>query len=124
MVGVLPCITLSGILTGMFVREKDIKSSSEGFEVSGSFRYSSMSSAMFSFTSFSVFPCVAMSKMGHEATNHFPSFVIKIGRGTFSHMIVRIAFLAYKDFIAQNREAIAAVLCCSYLALLARAVGN
>jgi hypothetical protein len=41
---------------------------------------------------------VAMSKMGHEATNHFPSFVIKMGRGTFALIVGRIGILAYKDF--------------------------
>lgn len=106
MVEALPCRTLSGTLTGMFVREKDIKSSKEGFAVSGSLKYSLMSSAKFSFTSFSVFPCIAMSKMGQEATNHFPSFVIRIGRGIFSHIIVEWLSLSYKDFINSKAKEI------------------
>ena len=81
-------MTLSGISTGIFVNERDIKSSKDGLAVSGSRRYSFMSSVIFSFTSFSVFPCVAMSNAGHEATNHFPSFVIMMGKGIFSYIIV------------------------------------
>ena len=46
---------------------------------------------MFSFTSFSVFPWVAISKIGHEATNHLFSFVIRIGRGTWIDMANRRA---------------------------------
>ena len=56
MIAALPFITPSGALTGILVIEKDIKSSNEGFAVSGSIKYSAMSSAMFSFTSFSIFP--------------------------------------------------------------------
>src|SRR5208283_2200169 len=106
MVGALPCKTLSGTLTGIFVREKDIKSSKEGFAVSGSLRYSSMSSAMFSFTSFSVFSLVAISKVGQEATNHFPSFLIRIGKGIFSHIIVRIVFFVLYGFYHPKRAKI------------------
>jgi len=48
--------TPSGTFTGIFVSESDIKSSRDGFVVSGSLRYSFIRSAMFSLTSFSVFP--------------------------------------------------------------------
>ena len=49
--------------------------------MSGSLRYSSDKSTMFSLTSLSVFPCVAISRSGHTATNHYPLYAIIIGKG-------------------------------------------
>ena len=70
------------MVTGIFDNDNDMSSLNEGFGVSGSLRYWFIKSAMFSLTSFSVLPCVAMSRIGQDATNHFPSCVIKMGRGT------------------------------------------
>ena len=39
-----------------------------------------------------------MSKIGQEATNHLPSLVIRMGRGTCVLIVVRRVFLAHKDF--------------------------
>lgn len=39
-----------------------------------------------------------MSKIGHEATNHLPSLVIRMGRGICVLIVVRRVFLAYMDF--------------------------
>ena len=82
MVEVLRWSTPSGIVTGIFDIDNDIISLNEGFGVSGSLRYWFIKSDMFSLTSFSVLPCVAMSRIGQDATNHLPSCVINIGRGT------------------------------------------
>jgi len=83
-------MTPSGTLTGIFASDKDIKASNDGFDVSGSLRYSFMRSAMFSLTSFSVFACVATSRIGHDARNHLFSLVIRIGRGTRTEPAAKI----------------------------------
>ena len=70
------------MVTRIFDNDNDIRSLNEGYGVSGSLWYWFINSDMFSLTSFSVLPCVAISRIGPGATNHFPSFVIKVGRGT------------------------------------------
>ena len=52
----------------------------DGLAVSGSLGHSSTSAAMFSFPSLAVLPCVAMSRMGQEATNHLFSLAVTMGR--------------------------------------------
>ena len=71
----------------------DIMSLKEGFGVSGSSKYSIMSSSMFSRTSFSVLPCVAISRSGQTAINHLPSLLVTIGSETGIVFLLSINFI-------------------------------
>ena len=66
----------------------EIKDIADYFCVSGSSIYSSIKSTIFSLTSSSVLPCVAMSNMGQDATNHFSSLVMSTGKDIIAMFIL------------------------------------
>jgi len=68
----------------------EIKDIADYFCVSESSIYSSIKSTLFSLTSSSVLPCVAMSNMGQDATSHFPS-LHEHGGGYYIHVYTFIA---------------------------------
>src|SRR3989344_2329772 len=88
--GVFRWKTPSGTSMGMLVRETDMIDSMSGLTVSGSLRYSFIKSRMFSLTSCSVLPCVAISSVGQDAMNHLPSLPTNIGNGICTSFMIQI----------------------------------
>ena len=66
----------------------EMKDIADYFCVSGSSIYSSIKSTIFPLTSSSVLPCVAMSNMRQDATNHFPSLLMSTGKDIIAMFIL------------------------------------